>query len=186
MQSKSKKISIGGLFTALAVICIFLSGALEINTLFFIVLAAYLMGTVLYITDLRFGLAAWVATMALGFFLCPVKLNLVTFGACGLYVLCEEYIWKLRRSGKNISKSVEWIIKAVLWAVSIGIALLVATMTFGWQTLFAAYLILPESFAMVAYILAPIVFMILLDRVYIAYSMMVIRALRLQDPTSKI
>lgn len=182
MLLNSRNVAMGGLFTALAVICIFLSGALEINTLFFIVLAAYLMGTVLYITDLRYGLAAFVATLFLGFFLCPVKLYLVTFAACGIYVLCEEYIWKLRRSGRAIQKSTEWIIKAVVWAVCLMVGFMVVTNTIGWQTLFAAYLFIPQSFVAVAYVLVPIAFMILMDRVYIAYSMMVIRLLKLNDP----
>ena len=176
----------GGMFTALAVICMFLSGALEMNTLFFIVLAAYLMGTVLYITNLRYALAAWAATLVLGFFLCPVKLYLITFGICSLYILCEEYIWKMRRKGKVIKPLVEWVVKCLVWAVCLVVGFLLVTMVFGIGDLVTGILSgLPVMSKQALYILGPIVFMIVMDRVYIAYSMMVIRLLKLEDPGVK-
>ena len=183
MLLNSRNVAMGGMFTALAVICIFLSGALEMNTLFFIVLAAFLMGTVLYITNLRYALAAWAATLILGFFLCPVKIYLVTFAACSLYVLCEEYIWKKRRSGKVVRPQVEWLVKSALWAFCVVAGFLFVTFTTGFQALVAGYFLwLSETLRMLVFVVAPIIFMILMDRVYIAYSMMMIRLLKLTDP----
>ena len=176
----------GGMFTALAVICMFLSGALEMNTLFFILLAAYLMGTVLYITDLRYALAAWVATLVLGFFLCSVKLYLITFGLCALYILCEEYIWKMRRKGKTVKPLTEWVIKLILWVVCVAVGFLLVTMVFGVGDILTGVLTgIPDTYKQVLYFVGPIVFVIVMDRVYIGYSMMVIRLLKLQDPGAK-
>lgn len=128
---KGKEMAFSGMMVALSVILIVLSGVLEINTIFLLCAASFLMGLVVRRFGARLGVAAVAATAFLGFLLAPNKLYCGTFLAFALYVLLTEQIYGVRRKGKKISKAREWVLKAVIFHVLVVVFLAVFFVLFG-------------------------------------------------------
>ncbi len=97
---------------ALTVLCIFLSGVLEFNTLFLLGLASFTVGIVIREFDIKFGVAYLAAAVLLGFVLSPNKLYCFTFLAMGAYVLITELLWPLM---KKLSLKFRVNLKVCLW-----------------------------------------------------------------------
>lgn len=111
MHMTTKKLAFSGLTLALAVLAIVLSGILEINTLFLLTAAAYLVGIVVRECGIRFGTAFYLAAILLGFILAPNKLYCLTFAALGFYILAVEFLYPFLGRISSPSKR-----KALLWA----------------------------------------------------------------------
>lgn len=117
MHVTTKKMAFAGLTLALAVLAIVLSGILEINTLFLLAAAAYLVGIVIRECGIRFGAAFYLAAILLGFILAPNKLYCITFGGLGFYILGIEFLYPLL--GKIASEKKRsvlfWIVRYLIF-----------------------------------------------------------------------
>ena len=124
MHVKAKKMAFSGVMLALCVILIVLSGVLEINTLFLLALASFLVGIETSEFGLKMGFAYLAAAVILGFFIAPNKMYCITFAAMGLYVLCDEALWiclqqmlvRGRISLKKLTKAL-WIGKWIIFNI---------------------------------------------------------------------
>lgn len=94
MHVKSTPVARGGLFTALSVISILLASVFSFSTLFFLVIAACFTGFAYFFSDLRFGIAALLASAILGFILSPQKGILFTYMGIAIYLILAQVIEK--------------------------------------------------------------------------------------------
>lgn len=95
MHVTTKKMAFAGLTLALTVLAVVLSGILEMNTLFLLAAAAYLVGIIIRECGIRFGAAFYLAAILLGMILAPNKLYCITFGGLGFYILGIEFLYPL-------------------------------------------------------------------------------------------
>lgn len=95
MHVGAKKLAISGILLAFTVICMFLGGVIETNTLFLLAAASYFVGIIQREFGMKFGWAFWLAAIALGFILVPNKFYVLSYGAMGLYILLIEIVWKI-------------------------------------------------------------------------------------------
>lgn len=93
MHVNAKKTAVSGLFMALAVLLIILSGVWDFNTLFFLAGAAFLVGIIIREYGLGYGAAFFMGTLVLGFLLAPQKLYCITYAMMSVYVLGVEALW---------------------------------------------------------------------------------------------
>lgn len=184
MLLKAKGVAIGGLFTALAVVSLILSGVIHMSSMYFIALAAFLIGTVMMTTNFAFGISAGTATLLLGLMLVPRKTHCLTFSICAAYVLAEEFFLEKKRAGKRVNPVYEWCVKVGAFVIPVILELAIECCLFGWNAMLQG-LLLPEflSDVNVALKIAAVVVMIALyiaviDRVYIYYSWYVRRMLK--------
>lgn len=117
MRVYVKNIAIAGMITALTVILLYLTVILQWNTIFLLVLAAYLTGTLCYLTTIPQAAAGLTATAILSFLLIPKKTYVFVYLLLAIYVIVFEGICKQRNSGKPITAVKEWSIKAAVWHV---------------------------------------------------------------------
>lgn len=119
MHVGAKKMAFSGLLLALAVILIVLSGVLEINTLFLLAAAAFLVGVIIREFSLKYGTAFFISAVLLGFLIAPNKLYCVTFSLMTLYVLLSEAAFVMigrMKTDKN-RKVIFWAVKFVIFNV---------------------------------------------------------------------
>ena len=103
------------MITALTVILLYLTVILQWNTIFLLALAAYLTGTLCYMTTIPQAAAGLTATAILSFLLIPKKTYVFVYLLLAIYVIVFEGICKQRKSGKPITAVKEWSIKAAVW-----------------------------------------------------------------------
>ncbi len=172
MLLKAKAVAIGGLFTALAVTCLILSGVINTSSMFFIALASFFIGTVMMVTNLVYGLSAGTATFLLGLMLAPKKTYCFTFSVCTAYVLAEEFFLGKKRKGDSVNPIIEWSVKAGAFIIPLVIEAAIECYLVGWDALLLPGF-LPEfniALKILAAVVMVVLFIFILDRAYIYYS----------------
>lgn len=119
MYVKAKHMAFAGVLTAITVLLVYMGTVLEVNTLFFLVAAAFCVGIAIREWGLRLGSAFWFASTVLNLLLSPNKLYGVTFAVMGLYIWFSEAWWKkLADSTKIIHRRMKlWIGKYVIFNI---------------------------------------------------------------------
>ncbi|MCI8813973.1 MAG: hypothetical protein HFH61_01730 [Lachnospiraceae bacterium] len=115
MHLNSKKTAVGGVLMALAVLCIALSGILEFNTLSLLAAASFLVGVIIREGGLAAGLAFYVGAVVLGFLLAPQKLYCLTFAAMGMYILGDEWLFRLAGHREKGGRVFLWVGKFLVF-----------------------------------------------------------------------
>ncbi|MEE1086620.1 MAG: hypothetical protein U0L05_05580 [Schaedlerella sp.] len=117
MHVGAKRMAISGMLLAFTVICMFLGGVIETNTLFLLAAAAYFVGIIQREFGLKFGWAFWIAAAALGFILVPNKFYVLSYSGMALYILVIEGAWNLLGKYSEIGKkkSIFWMIKYIVF-----------------------------------------------------------------------
>ena len=117
MHVGAKKMAISGILLAFTIICMFLGGVIETNTLFLLAAASYFVGIIQREFGLKFGWAFWIAVIALGFILVPNKFYVLSYSGMGLYILLIEAAWKLLGNHPEIGKREKlfWLIKYIIF-----------------------------------------------------------------------
>lgn len=90
MHVKAKQMAFLGVLAALDIILMVLASILEINTLFLLAAAAFLVGIAIREFGLRLGSSFFVVCALLGLFLSPNKLYVLTFTGFSLYIIWNE------------------------------------------------------------------------------------------------
>ena len=109
LLNKSRKIALLGLLLAINQIFIILAAVLDISSLSFLAVAAFMIGIAILETSLRDGAIFFIASCLLGLILCPQPLYIVSYAAMGVYVLLKEFLEK-RYKGKK-SRWFLWALK---------------------------------------------------------------------------
>ena len=115
MRVYVRNIAIAGMITALTVILLYLTVLLQWNTIFLLALAAYLMGTLCYLTTVPQAVAGMTATAILSFLLIPKKTYVFVYLFLAVYVIVFELLCKKRKNGGPIPAAKEWAVKAAVW-----------------------------------------------------------------------
>lgn len=171
MLLKAKAVAIGGLFTALAVVSLILSGVINTSSMFFIVLAAFFIGTVMMVTNLVYGISAGTATFLLGLMLAPKKMYCLTFSICAAYVLAEEFFLEKKRSGNSVNPVLEWSVKAGAFIIPLVIEGAIEFYLFGLDALMPGlFSNLSLALKIILCLVIAIVMVLIIDRAYIVYS----------------
>ena len=171
MLLKAKAVAIGGLFTALAVTSLMLSGVINTSSMFFIALASFFIGTVMMVTNLVYGISAGTATFLLGLMLAPKKTYCFTFSICTAYVLAEEFFLGKKRKGDSVNPVLEWSVKAGAFIIPLVLEAAIECYLIGWDALLPG--IFPDlsmALKILACVAMAIVLILLIDRAYIVYS----------------
>ena len=95
MHVNSKRIAILGLLLSINVILIILSGIIEINTLFLLGIASFVVGIAIREYGILQGITFFIASLILGFMLAPNKMYCLTYSAMGLYIVLSEIGWEI-------------------------------------------------------------------------------------------
>ncbi|MBR4795718.1 MAG: hypothetical protein IK050_04700 [Lachnospiraceae bacterium] len=172
MLLKAKAVAIGGLFTALAVTCLILSGVINTSSMFFIALASFFIGTVMMVTNLVYGLSAGTATFLLGLMLVPKKTHCLTFSICAAYVLAEEFFLGKKRKGESVNPIIEWSVKVGAFIIPVAIEAAIEIYLAGVDALLLPGLFSEFNAALkiLAAVVMVVLFIFILDRAYIYYS----------------
>ncbi len=119
MFLKTRKVVVVGVLVALSILCMFLGSIIEMNTLFFLALAAFCIGIMIREFQWSGGVTGFLAAMLLGFILVPNKLYVFTYIAMGAYIVGVELAWsKLGAwSDRTYVMKVFWGIKYFLFNV---------------------------------------------------------------------
>lgn len=117
MHVGAKKMAISGILLAFTVICMFLGGVIETNTLFLLAAASFFVGIIQNEFGMKFGWAFWIAAIALGFILVPNKFYVLSYGGMGLYILLIEMAWKMLGNHPEIGKREKlfWLTKYIIF-----------------------------------------------------------------------
>ena len=115
MRLYVKNIAVAGMITALTVVLLYLTAILQWNTIFLLVLAAYLTGTLCYLTTIPQAAAGMTAAGILSFLFTPVKTYVLIYLLLAIYVIVSEAIYKARSRENALSRGKEWGIKALVW-----------------------------------------------------------------------
>ena len=130
MHVNAKKMATGGLMLALTILCMYLGGIVESNTLFLLAAASYFVGIILREFGIRMGLAFYAAGVLLGVIIAPNKLYVLTYAAMGLYILVidivRDRLWERQKqqpmgetdegqTGRKKTLVLFWLIKYALF-----------------------------------------------------------------------
>ena len=168
MHVKVRALATGGVLTALAVVCIFLGSVFEFNTVFLLVLAAFMTGTVAAVAGIPAAWCSFAATVIIGIFLSPVKLYLLTFSFFVPYVINCEYISKKKPGMKTaiVIKALTWWI----WTAVCGLVFLMIAGIVGLNGLIPDFLIEASMpIKVMAVIFAIVIAWVVTDIAYHAY-----------------
>lgn len=116
MHIRAKRMAISGMLLAFTIICMFLGGVIETNTLFLLAAASYFVGIIQNEFGMRYGWAFWTAAICLGLILVPNKFYVLSYSAMALYILLIESAWKglgrfpRFREHKNIFWGIKYLI----------------------------------------------------------------------------
>lgn len=117
MHVRARKMAISGILLAFTIICMFLGGVIETNTLFLLAAASFFVGIIQGEFGLKYGWVFWIAALALGFFLVPNKFYVLSYGGMALYILIIEGVWGLLGNHPKIyhRKKLFWVIKFIVF-----------------------------------------------------------------------
>ena len=93
----AKKISYGGIGTALGVLILFLTRVIPINTLALLTLASCIIPLIIIKTDVKTAIYVYFATALIGFFITPGIYSLMYALIFGVYGIIKYYIEKLNK-----------------------------------------------------------------------------------------
>ncbi|HBN85808.1 MAG TPA: hypothetical protein DDZ89_18425 [Clostridiales bacterium] len=109
MNSKTKKIAMGGILTALTVLAVFSASFAPSGKISIYVLASFFTAISIIHSDIKFGLLFYITTSVLSWIVLPNKMAVVPYiGFFGWYGIVKALIEKLNR------RSLEWIIKIII------------------------------------------------------------------------
>jgi hypothetical protein len=119
MHVKAKQIAFLGLLAAMVTVLIIFASFFEMNTLFLLAAAAYLVGVAIREFGLRIGAGFFVACILLGLLLSPNKLYVLTYTGLSLYIVWNEVAyWLLSRMNlQKYKKTIFWITKFVFFNI---------------------------------------------------------------------
>ena len=117
MHVRAKRMAISGMLLAFTIICMYLGGVLETNTLFLLAAASYFVGIVQSEFGIKYGWAFWIAAAALGLILVPNKFYVLSYAGMGLYILVIEIAWNMLGKHPEIKQRgrVFWLIKYIFF-----------------------------------------------------------------------
>ncbi len=117
MHVKTKKIVVTGMIIAISIISMILGTVIEMNTLFFLAFAAFLIGIVIREYGCRMGASAFVAAVMLGGILVPNKLYVFTYAAFAMYILVVEIGYRKLANVKSERKATIffWLLKYMIF-----------------------------------------------------------------------
>lgn len=117
MHVRAKRMAISGMLLAFTVICMFLGGVIETNTLFLLAAAAYFVGIIQNEFGMKYGWAFWIAAVCLGLIIVPNKFYVLSYCAMALYILLIESAWKLLGNYPKLRmrRTIFWGIKFVIF-----------------------------------------------------------------------
>ncbi len=108
----TKQISRLGMLLALSSVIILIANFIQVSTLFFMALAAVMLGVAIRESDMYMGFAYMVAAVLLSFLIMANKLHCLTYAAMLIYV----YVYELLRK-KNVAKYKAYIIKYLIFNI---------------------------------------------------------------------
>ena len=88
--SQAGRMAFLGLLLALNQLFIILSAVLDVSSLSFLAVAAFLIGLAIFETSLGSGVAFFTASCLLGLILCPNPLYILSYAVMGVYVFIKE------------------------------------------------------------------------------------------------
>ncbi|WP_142414281.1 hypothetical protein [Hathewaya massiliensis] len=95
----SNNIAKGGIFTALGIICVYLSVLIPVNTLFFLLLASAIIPLTLLSTDMKTTIVVYLSTALLSLILVPTKsIGISYLILFGIYGIIKYFIEKLENT----------------------------------------------------------------------------------------
>jgi len=125
-SGKAKKIALGGILGALAVVCIFFATVLPTNKLSLYALGSFFVSVVILESGIKAGWIFYAATSIVSAVVIPEKPGLVPYAVFfGLYGIIKYYIEKLDRA------VIQWAIKLVYFNLCLAASLLAAKELFG-------------------------------------------------------
>ena len=122
------------MLAALTCIVLYLTALLQWNTIFLLALAAFLTGTVCFLTTLKETVAEIIVVAILGGLFVPKKSTIFVFLLLAVYVIVEEMLCKRRSLGANIPPVKEWTIKAAAWHILLVAGGLLSILLFSFLT----------------------------------------------------
>lgn len=93
MHVNTKRIAFSGVMLAVAMLLAITTGILNFNSLFFYVLAGFIIGFVIRTCGMRYGSIYLAASVILGFFIASDKVEVLTFVFAEIYIIAREAIW---------------------------------------------------------------------------------------------
>ena len=111
MHVNTKKIATAGICLALAMVLILAGSLVDVSSLSFMLLASFILGVVVNVCGLKIAAAYFAASVALSFFIMPVKLHVLTYGLMEAYILIREILWEKVISKKQIKRLTYMLIK---------------------------------------------------------------------------
>lgn len=94
MHVGTKNIAIAGLLAAFTAVMLFLSSAIESNSLIFIGVASFCVGIAIREWGVRFGAGFLIASSLVNVIVAPNKFYCLTFAGMGLYLVLSECLWE--------------------------------------------------------------------------------------------
>ena len=108
MSARTRSLTLTGLLTGFIVLCLYAASIVPTGRAGFLVLASFLVGSVLLLSGWRWALGGLVASLLLAFWMLPDKLGLLPFALLfGPYPLLKNAVERLNRLW------LEWVIKLV-------------------------------------------------------------------------
>ena len=106
MHVRTKRIVFSGLLVSISVICMVLGSVIEMNTMFLLVLASYLVGVMIHEFGCMAGISGCIASIILGFIVAPNKFYVFTYAAMGIYIVLIEVLWRMltKKAGNKSAK----------------------------------------------------------------------------------
>ncbi len=122
-MKNTKKLALGGLFTALGVVLVVISTYINMSTLWLLLAGAFLCGYTGRLCGLLYGGASVAAVFLLSIILAAEKLRCFTFLGLALFIFLCEVLHYLREREKPLPAVAAWILRMLFWSVFIAVAL---------------------------------------------------------------
>jgi len=125
-SGKAKRIALGGILGALAVVCVFLATVLPTNRLSLYALGSFFISVIILENGIKAGWVFYAATSIVSLAVIPEKTGVIPYIAFfGAYGVIKLYIEKLRKI------AVEWALKLVYFNACLAAGALAAKELFG-------------------------------------------------------
>ncbi len=155
-MNNSKKLALGGLFTALSVILVVVSTYINMSTLWLLLAGAFLCGFAGRLCGPVYGAASVAAVFFLSLILAAAKLRCFTFLGLAVFIFICELLHYLGEKKKPLPPVAAWLIRMTAWSVFIAAALFLYSRLIGDVTAPVAAVLkteLPQAVALVLLIL---------------------------------
>lgn len=118
MHVKTKQMAFLGIMAALSVLLLLLGNLIEINTLFFMAAASFLVGIAIREYGLAAGVVFFAVCLVAGEIFLPNKLYGITYAGMGLYVWLNEAAYRLlsaKKENGHPRKVIFWVVKIIIF-----------------------------------------------------------------------